>query len=69
MDSVGIDTAWKVTDFWAKKEKDKNIQKIADFLKQYVDRGELGQKTHKGFYDYPNPAFVQPGFVTGRGRT
>lgn len=63
MDSVGLDTVWKITDLWAKWTNNRGSQKNADFLKQYVDRGELGQKTRKGFYNYPNPAFAQPGFV------
>jgi 3-hydroxybutyryl-CoA dehydrogenase len=69
MDSVGIDTVWKVTELWAKWSNDKKAQKNADFMKQYVDRGELGQKTRKGFYNYPNPAFAQPDFVAGQGKT
>ena len=63
MDSVGIDTVWKITDLWAKWTNNRGSQKNADYLKQYVDRGELGQKTHKGFYTYPHPAFAQPGFA------
>jgi 3-hydroxybutyryl-CoA dehydrogenase len=27
-----------------------------------IDRGELGVKSGKGFYTYPNPAFLSPGF-------
>ena len=65
MDSVGIATAWMVTAYWAKQTGDAQSQKNADFLKQFVDRGELGQKTGKGFYQYPGPLFRQPGFVAG----
>ncbi len=65
MDSVGLDTVWKITDYWAKKLNDKQALKNAAFMKQYVDRGELGQKTGKGFYTYPNPEFARPGFVKG----
>jgi len=65
MDSVGIDTAWMVTDYWAKQTGDAQSQKNADFLKQFVDRGEVGQKTGKGFYRYPGPLFRQPGFIAG----
>jgi 3-hydroxybutyryl-CoA dehydrogenase len=65
MDSVGIATAWMVTDYWAKQTGDAQSQKNADFLKQFVDRGELGQKTGKGFYQYPGPLFTKPGFVAG----
>jgi 3-hydroxybutyryl-CoA dehydrogenase len=27
-----------------------------------IDRGELGVKSGKGFYTYPNPAFLDPNF-------
>lgn len=65
MDSVGLDTVWKITDYWAKKLNDPQALRNAAFMKQYVDRGELGQKTGKGFYTYPNPEFTRPGFVKG----
>jgi len=65
MDQIGLKTVWTITDFWAKKAKNDQSQASADFLKQYVDRGELGQKTKKGFYSYPNPAYTHPGFLTG----
>jgi len=66
MDSIGIDTSWKVTAFWAKQTGDAQLQKNADFLKQFVDRGELGSKTGKGFYQYPGPSFRKPGFIAGK---
>jgi 3-hydroxybutyryl-CoA dehydrogenase len=28
-----------------------------------IERGELGVKSGKGFYSYPNPAFLQPDFL------
>jgi 3-hydroxybutyryl-CoA dehydrogenase len=65
MDQVGLSTAWTITDYWARKMNDKQGQKNADLLKQYVDRGELGYKTHKGFYSYPNPAYQARNFLTG----
>lgn len=61
MDRVGLDTAWHVANFWAKV--DPQIRKHADFLKEYVDRGQLGVKSGQGFYTYPDPAFRRPGFV------
>jgi len=40
------------------------MQAQADFLKQYVNKGWLGIKSGRGFYTYPVPAFLQPGFLT-----
>lgn len=30
-----------------------------------IDRKELGVKTGKGFYTYPNPEFGKPDFLKG----
>jgi 3-hydroxybutyryl-CoA dehydrogenase len=65
MDQVGLGTVWTITEYWAKKAGDKQSQKNADFIKQFVDKGELGYKTNKGFYTYPNPAYTMPGFLAG----
>lgn len=68
IDSVGIETVYKITDYWAQKTKDKQNLKNAAFLKKYVERNELGIKTNKGFYSYPNPAYATPGFVESIGK-
>ena len=65
MDQIGLKTVWTITDYWARKTKDTLAQANAALLKQYVDRGELGAKTKKGFYSYPKPAYTQPGFLSG----
>jgi len=66
MDSVGLDTVWKITDYWARRSGDKQQLKNAGLLKQYVEQGELGQKSGKGFYTYPQPSFIAPGFIGGK---
>ncbi len=65
MDSIGIDTVYKITDYWAKKTGNPQQAANALFLKKYVDQGHLGVKTGRGFYAYPAPAFQQPGFIEG----
>jgi len=67
LDAVGIDTAWKITDYWARRFFfARQLRRNAKFLKAYVDRGDLGVKTGRGFYSYPDPSFARPGFVEGR---
>ena len=66
IDNVGLDTAWKIVDFWAKDTKDPQAIKNAAFMKDYVDKGYLGVKTKRGFYTYPHPTYTLPGFLTGR---
>ncbi|MFH0998896.1 MAG: 3-hydroxyacyl-CoA dehydrogenase [Pseudomonadota bacterium] len=65
MDSIGLDTVWKVTDYWAKILKDPQTLANAAFMKGYVDEGRLGAKCGKGFYRYPGPAYASPQFLTG----
>jgi 3-hydroxybutyryl-CoA dehydrogenase len=64
MDAVGLDTVWKITDFWAGLTNDPQQRANADFVRGYVDRGRLGLKSGRGFYDYPEPAFSRPEFLT-----
>ncbi|MCX5882013.1 MAG: 3-hydroxyacyl-CoA dehydrogenase family protein [Deltaproteobacteria bacterium] len=65
MDSIGLDTVWKVTDYWARKLKDPQTLANAAFMKGYVDEGRLGAKCGQGFYQYPGPAYAAPQFLTG----
>lgn len=66
IDSIGLETVWKVNDFWATRLNDGQSRKNADFLKRFIDQGRLGEKIGKGFYDYPNPAYRKPDFTTDR---
>lgn len=52
MDSIGLDTVYSITDYWARQTGSPQQYKNAEFLKGYVDQGLLGQKTGKGFYTY-----------------
>ncbi len=65
MDSVGLETVWHITHYWAERHKDPQAIKNAEFVKAYVDRGRLGQKTGGGFYDYPDPLYGKPDFLSG----
>ena len=64
MDSIGLETVWKITHYWAEQRDDPKARANAAFLKPFVDKGRLGIKTGRGFYSYPNPAYADPGFMT-----
>jgi 3-hydroxybutyryl-CoA dehydrogenase len=63
LDAVGLDTVWTITDYWARQLGDEQLKANATFLKAYVDRGDLGVKSGRGFYAYPDPAYAHPGFI------
>jgi 3-hydroxybutyryl-CoA dehydrogenase len=65
MDQVGLKTVWSITDYLADKMMDSQAKANANFLKGYVDKGELGAKTKKGFYSYPKPVYSKPEFLSG----
>lgn len=69
MDSVGLDTVWKITDYWAKRRKNQQAITNAAFMKTYVDAGRLGTKSGRGFYCYPNPAYSACEFIAGTPET
>jgi 3-hydroxybutyryl-CoA dehydrogenase len=63
LDAVGLDTVWTITDYWARELNDEQLRANARFLRAYVDRGDVGVKSGRGFYTYPDPAYSQPGFI------
>jgi 3-hydroxybutyryl-CoA dehydrogenase len=65
MDSIGLETVYKVTDYWAERKNDPRGRRNAAFLKEYVERGDLGKKTGKGFYSYPEPKYLSAEFLKG----
>jgi len=74
LDYVGLNVAYDAIDGVLKKageEAAANDQKmgimegIRDNLKAFLDRGDLGMKTGKGFYTYPEPEYQEPGFLEG----
>jgi 3-hydroxybutyryl-CoA dehydrogenase len=66
IDSIGLETVWKVNDFWATRLNQGQFRKNADFLKRYIDEGRLGVKSGKGFYEYPDPEYRKPDFATNK---
>ncbi|QDH23337.1 3-hydroxyacyl-CoA dehydrogenase [Saccharibacillus brassicae] len=64
LDIVGINTAYHIARTRAEHTGDEAYQAVADLLKNdYVDQGKLGKATGEGFYTYPNPSYLEPGFL------
>jgi len=63
-DYVGLDTIWHVLQSHAKISGNPDEQRFADeFKRDYIDKGWLGVKSGRGFYTYPDPAFLRPDFL------
>ena len=62
MDSVGLDVVYAIEMVYYQESRDPK-DKPPKALKAMVDRGELGVKSGKGFYNYPDPEFRRPGFL------
>jgi 3-hydroxybutyryl-CoA dehydrogenase len=66
LDHVGLDTVWHIMQSNAKISGDPSLQQAADeFKRNYIDNGLLGAKSGRGFYTYPDPAFLRPDFLGG----
>lgn len=62
MDLVGLDVVYDIEISYYNDSKDpRDFPPLA--LKEKIARGELGVKTGKGFYTYPNPEYAQPDFL------
>jgi 3-hydroxybutyryl-CoA dehydrogenase len=59
MDRVGLDVVRDIEMVYYGESGDES-DAPPQFLLDKIERGELGVKTGKGFYNYPNPAFQDP---------
>ena len=62
MDTVGLDVILAIEEQWYRESGDES-DKPPKILVEKVKNGELGVKTGKGFYQYPNPSFKRPGWL------
>nr|NIU85438.1 3-hydroxyacyl-CoA dehydrogenase family protein [Candidatus Thorarchaeota archaeon]NIW52118.1 3-hydroxyacyl-CoA dehydrogenase family protein [Candidatus Korarchaeota archaeon] len=62
MDMVGLDVILAIEEQWYKESQDES-DKPPNILLEKVRKRELGVKTGKGFYQYPNPSFKKPGWL------
>ena len=64
MDNIGLDVVYDIEMVYYNESKDPKDHP-PEALKAMVDRNELGLKTGKGFYTYPDPEYCRPDFLKG----
>jgi len=62
MDKVGLDVVWDIEMVYFSDSRDPKDHP-PKALKEKIERGELGVKSGKGFYTYPNPVYLSPDFL------
>lgn len=63
LDIVGINTPYNLSVAKA-NAGNKEAAKVAEYLKsEFLDKGRLGVQNGKGFYDYPNPSYLDRDFL------
>ncbi|MBU2547845.1 MAG: 3-hydroxyacyl-CoA dehydrogenase family protein [Proteobacteria bacterium] len=62
MDNVGLDVVYGVEMVYYNESRDPRDHPPRA-LKDMIDRGELGAKTGRGFYIYPDPDYARPDFL------
>jgi 3-hydroxybutyryl-CoA dehydrogenase len=62
MDKVGLDVVYDIEIVYYNESGDPR-DKPPDALLEKIKRGELGVKTGRGFYSYPDPEYLQPDFL------
>ena len=62
MDQIGLDVVQAIEEVYA-AESDDPGDLPPPILTERVRRGDLGEKTGRGFYTYPQPTWAHPGFL------
>jgi 3-hydroxybutyryl-CoA dehydrogenase len=62
MDAVGLDVVYDIEMVYYGESADPKDHP-PQALKDKLERGELGVKTGKGFYAYPDPEFIRSDFM------
>ncbi|HEV8637822.1 MAG TPA: 3-hydroxyacyl-CoA dehydrogenase family protein [Chloroflexota bacterium] len=65
MDRAGLDVMLDIERQWYAESGDPRDEP-PKVLEELVARGDLGVKTGRGFYTYPNPTFERPGWLFGQ---
>jgi len=64
MDRIGLDVVCDIENVYYRESGDER-DAPPPLLTDKIARNELGRKTGRGFYTYPNPAFEEPDWLQG----
>lgn len=62
MDTVGLDTVADIEASYIAVSTDPE-DRVSSTLRDHVQAGHLGEKSGRGFYQYPDPAYRRPDFL------
>jgi 3-hydroxybutyryl-CoA dehydrogenase len=62
MDQIGLDVVYDIEMVYYNHSKDSGDHP-PQALRDKVERGEMGVKSGKGFYSYPDPEYLHPAFL------
>jgi 3-hydroxybutyryl-CoA dehydrogenase len=62
MDKTGLELIYDIEMVYFSNSKDPK-DRPPDLLKEKIEKGEVGIKSGKGFYTYPNPEYLRPDFL------
>jgi 3-hydroxybutyryl-CoA dehydrogenase len=64
MDTVGMNTAYDVLNYWGTLNDDKQMLANANYIKEhFIDKDLMGMQGGEGHYKYPNPAYEAADFL------
>ena len=66
MDRVGLDVVRDIEMVYYEESGDPSDAPPGILIRK-IEREELGVKTGKGFYSYPDPSYMEPGWLYGEG--
>lgn len=64
MDEVGLHSVRRVEQQYYELSGDET-DRAPEFLNRMVEGGRIGEKSGRGFYEYPGPAYRRPGWLEG----
>jgi len=67
MDKVGLDVVRDIELSYYRESGDES-DLPPQALEEMIARGDLGEKSGRGFYEYPDPVYLRPGWLRGEGR-